>query len=484
MADADTLAATEPGAANPRAAIVRFQKLKGRAAKGGHSYAGQRNHDLRLNNRPDYVDGARTHLNSHIIEPPPFEEWAEQVNERRCRAGQTRKTRMDANYAISGLLGFGLEAQEVIQTLTVTDQNRRFREAAEQMAAEMETDLIGLVVHRDESALHAHFMLAGYNEAGEPISGKMKNWRFRRAQDRASAVWSDLGIERGRSKRDRLAQGATPKDVTYRAVADYKRDTSWEALQAERRHEAVVAQLQAKEAELADAEARQEKARELAERAEARGKDVAETYRQRESNWAGKIERMKAELEALAAEQAEQERRIDELGEVDPGELEQARALNDDYASFIERMSDAAGAVVAGPDFTHGPVERVEAAVRADEAEIVEGTVTEEPARGDRPRRLYGVVLRHSQTTVMAPSWLEDRNTARQTAAALYRSARERFGDSLTASGLTTELADELARMVREDQERGLPVTVTVLDSVDQQALFPGYDEDDEPEPM
>jgi hypothetical protein len=221
---------------------------------------------------------------------------------------------------------------------------------AEALAERLNTTLTGLVVHRDETAIHAHFQLLAYNRAGTPLSKATRPAILSELQDVAARAAQTVfpEIERGTRYGDRLAAGATFADVVHRSVAELHQDLPRE-LEAARKavardvevakqarasasaseaqayaarkdaHDAkteahrikdtlaeLQASLQAAEEQLATNEAREGKARAKAEREEARAERAAKdaktaaTYARRASKARAEVERLTAELEAAA----------------------------------------------------------------------------------------------------------------------------------------------------------------------------------------
>lgn len=116
----------------------------------------------------------------------------------------------------------------------------------------MNTTLTGLVAHGDESAPHAHFQLPAYDLTGHPISETAKRGALRDLQTITAEVMGRHapGIERGRSKLDRLKAGASPAEVVNRSVAQL--------------HDELPIEIAKKEARLAELNAKIEKNERLA----------------------------------------------------------------------------------------------------------------------------------------------------------------------------------------------------------------------------
>ena len=134
---------------------------------------GSQRHDKRVGEQPDYVVASRTPENSVVLEAPTPSAMSRECLKRRQDAfvpgpGKRQPKSMAKNAAVSiaGIVTFSTDAQPIIDALPKDEQDRRFLKAAEAVADRLGTDLAGLAVHRDESAIHCHFTLYGYGETG------------------------------------------------------------------------------------------------------------------------------------------------------------------------------------------------------------------------------------------------------------------------------------------------------------------------------
>lgn len=213
----------------------------------GRGKAGfQRRHDARLGKQPEYVDGGRQHLNSVLIEPATPAQLRQVCTERvAAQEGRQRALKSDAAVATIGVLTFSRDAQKALEGLSAAEQDQRIRESCEAVAAEMGSELTGLVVHRDEQAIHAHFQVPARRADGQPIS---KTVDTRRLQDVAAEAWKDLGITRGKPKAERVAAGEPYSTWRHRTVKQLHEDLPKEieaAQEAERQARMRLAKTQA-----------------------------------------------------------------------------------------------------------------------------------------------------------------------------------------------------------------------------------------------
>ncbi len=185
--------------------------------KGADKYAGQKGHDLREGRIPGYVDRNKADLNSVLIPVPTFNETLTRIKEIKQKNGaRQRFDPVRGRIAYMGIITFSKGAQSIVHALDPEEQNKRIYQTAEQVAKEHGTDLIGLSVHRDETALHAHFHLCGIGNNGKSVRIDQK--ACKKLQDVAARSWADLGIKRGKPKEQRKADGESPDKYIHRSV--------------------------------------------------------------------------------------------------------------------------------------------------------------------------------------------------------------------------------------------------------------------------
>lgn len=277
--------------ANPRAAMVRVE------IRDAQGYANQRRHDLRIGAQPGYVNPDPPEPNRILIQPMTTAELKKLAKERRDQRDMTRAMKSNAGIAVVGIIGFGIEAQQMFGALGPEDQEKALRAAVERMAADLRTTVSGLVLHLDETAKHAHFSLCGYDVDGEPLSTWMGRGVLR---DLQTALHEELrafmpDLERGRSRKVRAEAGAAPHELVNRSVEELHTDLPLE-IETKRQE---VAELEEKARKN---EVRAQKAREKAQRDEGRAEKAlknAETYERRASEAEGKVEELEAQIKAM-----------------------------------------------------------------------------------------------------------------------------------------------------------------------------------------
>lgn len=251
---------------------------------------GQRAHDLRTH-APAYVDGTRSMRdNSVVVEPPDPAALRAEMAANRKASGQ-RGLRKDARIFISGIITLGKEAQATLGKMPKNEQEKNEQDAvflrvAERMARESGHPLIGLVVHRDESAVHAHFTLRGCrSEGGKEIPWRYPSQFMSQLQDAAAEEVAHLGVERGKRKIERVIAGEPKSKWVYRSVRELHND--------------LPGEIEALKKQIEEAEAKREKNERLALAAEKKGKEVAEIYRRREEAADVKLRELNAALESF-----------------------------------------------------------------------------------------------------------------------------------------------------------------------------------------
>lgn len=352
---------------NPKAAQVRIQSATASA------YTGQRKHDLRKGAQPSYVDATKAEDNETLIDPPTAAQLR-QVNEaRRSLRNMRRAMRSDAAVAFVGILTFGAEAQTVFEALEPKTQAEAFEDAARAVAERLNTSLAGLVIHRDESAVHAHFVLPSYDLDGNPLTGTVKRQTLKDLQDVVAKAFQRHApaIERGRSVSERLDAGATRAETIHRTVRQLHAD--------------LPAELAAKEAEAKAAAARVDEMRARVEKLEAKAdltdKEAKrlETYQARLEERVAAQEAAQAEAERLAqvarddAAQAAQDR---DAARAQAAEAEARRAEAEEGAL---RVSTKAGALLTATaaltaELTAGTLRRTpEGQIQVQDREAIRG---------------------------------------------------------------------------------------------------------------
>lgn len=224
---------------NPRAASVRLE------AKSLSQAYGQRRHDFRIGHQPKYVDPARKGLNRPLIEPRPVSKIRDEVLALRTARGAKRAMKGNAAVVTAGIITFGIEAQEMFLALTREQQDEAFRDLARAMAERLDTSLEALMVHCDESAIHAHFELRACNQSGIPLAKATRPAVMIELQDLVFDVMSRHcpGIERGNRKYDRLAAGEDYAATVHKSVRQLHHDLPLEVARLEQTREALEASL-------------------------------------------------------------------------------------------------------------------------------------------------------------------------------------------------------------------------------------------------
>jgi len=213
-------------------------------------YAGQRDHDMRLGSPPGYVDPARSHRNSVIVPAPDIATVEARLTEVK-KASPCRQKVLPKNIGYTGVLTFSRDAQARITGLSSDEIDRRITESVRAIAAAHHVDVISLAVHRDESAVHAHYVLSSVKtDTGRTL--RLKKRDTSAMQDIAAQAWADLGISRGRRIADRIKAGEDPSKTIHRSVARLHADLPAELEALERRIDDERVALDALTAQIAE----------------------------------------------------------------------------------------------------------------------------------------------------------------------------------------------------------------------------------------
>lgn len=284
---------------NPRAASVR---LEGKSLSQAY---GQRRHDFRIGPQPKYVDPARKELNRPLMEPRPVSQIRDEVLALRTARGAKRAMKSNAAVITAGIVTFGTEAQEMFLALTIEQQDAAFRELAQAVADRLDTSLEALMVHCDESAIHAHFELRACNRAGIPLAKATRPALMIELQDLVFEVMSRHceGIERGNRKYDRLAAGEDYAATVHKSVRQLHHDLPLEIEALEQKRDALQADLPELAARVEEMQGRVTKLEAEAAERELTAAKVKRlrVYRDRLSDRVRNLEAREGELEALQA---------------------------------------------------------------------------------------------------------------------------------------------------------------------------------------
>lgn len=323
---------------NPRAASTRIGSCTAK------KLAGQIRHDLRRGPQPDYVDADRTHLNRILIEPLPPGQMRAICEDRRALRDTSRAMKSNSAIATRGVITFGSEAAQLFEQLSPDQQDAAFREVAEAVAARLATSLHGLLVHLDESTIHAHYELAAYNVHGEPISKTTSPKVLSELQDITAEIMARHcpGIERGTRYGDRIAAGASFADTMHKSVRELHRTLPADLA---KKREALADLAQAETDAAARVDEMRSRVEKLAEKADLTEKEVKRlaTY---EKRLADRLVELKAAEEASEAARVEADRladlaRTDRQGEEVKAQNIRAKvdAVTDAVASLADEVS-------------------------------------------------------------------------------------------------------------------------------------------------
>ena len=205
---------------NPRAASVR---LKARSMKRAY---GQRRHDFRIGRQPNYVDHDRIQLNRILMEPRPLPKIKKEIERLRRAKGAQRAMKSDAAVVTAGIVTFGHKAAGLFASLSPDAQDAALLGLVIAIADKLGTCVEAMVVHLDETSLHAHFELRAYNDSGVPVSKVATYKVMSELQDMTADILAQHcpGIERGHKKFDRIEAGADYAETLNRSVKQLHQD--------------------------------------------------------------------------------------------------------------------------------------------------------------------------------------------------------------------------------------------------------------------
>lgn len=172
-----------------------------------HECKKRKGHDMREQKKmPRNIDPARICRNTVVIPTPTAKEALNLMNRVKAEArARQRFSPARNNLIFDGILSFSHQAQKIVHALDEQEQLRRILQSISDVCNLHRARLIGLTIHRDEYALHVHFQILAAGDDGRMLRIGPRDCR--RRQDVAAMAWSDLGITRGKSKKQRIADG-------------------------------------------------------------------------------------------------------------------------------------------------------------------------------------------------------------------------------------------------------------------------------------
>ena len=217
---------------------------------------------------------------------------------------------------------------------------------AEAIADRLNTTLHGLIVHLDETTIHAHYQLAAYNRDGVPLSQSTGPGVMSGLQDLTAEVMGRHcgGIERGHRYGNRIKAGADFRDTLHRTVRQL--------------HQDLPREMEEKRAQVAEASAR------------------VDEMRERVAKLQDKADLTDKETKRLATYQKRLEDRIQELEDAKNEEERLAGVAREEARAAAQQRDEARSQETAARD----KAARIEAAVKVLAAEIRDETITRNDA--------------------------------------------------------------------------------------------------------
>ena len=441
--------------------------------RAGDRAAGQARHDTRAGKVPGYVDREKSDRNSVLIQPRTPGDLRSLCEERRAGRETKRRMKTDAAVASVGIITFGTDAQRTIDAMSPDQQDRLFLETAGRVAMRLGTTVSGLVVHRDEAAIHCHFQMPAVALDGRPVSKTMTPNVAVELQDIAGSVYEPFGINRGTPRAERRARGEPT--------------AKWVHMTTREIHDKIPQDLEEARARVAEAEAKAAKASERLAAVDAKLAAGTKTAADLDKRLETKTRRAAAADQALALAKAELKRLEDIAAAIPPIKpivITQAVPVKDDRSTFQRMVGvPAPGPTLkkvkvyptsVGKDIETARAKQARAAEKMRDAESREQALLERLHRVSRAWGLasldqptssafltaletgktvhvqaYGVTLVKTPDVVLVPP--QDAS-AKQTAAALYTETK--MWDRVRFFGINDGIADEITKMAVADSRK------------------------------
>ena len=199
----------------PGMVSIRINGLK--AGEKFGSGSGQRTHDARTGLVPRYIDETKSSQNRVLLGSMAPETLMESQHEQsaRIRVYTKKAPRRDANFFISGVIGFSKEARNGVNN---KPPDPLARELVEDFARKRDLKIIYLVRHSDESTTHYHFMTENIDTQGKAVMRTINRKALSELQDRAGEIFERIGLTRGVKKKERLENGEPYSKTIHRSV--------------------------------------------------------------------------------------------------------------------------------------------------------------------------------------------------------------------------------------------------------------------------
>ena len=437
---------------------------------------GEHRHDLRIGPQASHIDSSRSQLNSTPVPYlSPLELSSLCLDRRKARAErdgakrQPRSMKRDAAIAIAGIVTFGKEAQPHIENLPPEEQDRLFQEAAQAVADKLGTSLDGLAVHRDESAIHAHFQMAGYGLDGNPVSKKMTMGMLSSLQDVGAKPFLNLGITRGEKIGKRVERGDDYSKTIHRSVRQLHSDLPKEL-------EAAREKVSEMEVRVEKTETKLNQVREKLAQEESKNKTLEKErakLEKRLKDYEKRLEDRTAELKRLSSiGKSKPQTKTGTLVEFGPKTLLGKRPIKHQkhikyypvkdmelwFGDVVRRANKARDAEKEALERASEAETRVDRLQKAIEPLLLDTATVGRPTEMQVTRiaskadfeTYYSVIVQRTAEMVRVPPQKD--KSPKQIAAALYRSSRENFDPKGIQFRVSSdEIAQEVIRMAIED---------------------------------
>jgi len=181
-------------------------------------YKKRKGHDMR-EQQPAHAGRERLKLNAVLIPTPSAKQALKAINQIKAGLKARQKFNSARNTLIfDGILFFEYAAQAVVKELTRWELIRRIKQSVYDVCKFHRGILVGLTIHLDESAPHAHFQILGAGQDGRILRIGPRDCKMR--QDVAARAWADLGLKRGKPKKQRIEDGDDWSKIIHERVRE------------------------------------------------------------------------------------------------------------------------------------------------------------------------------------------------------------------------------------------------------------------------
>ncbi|MDD2894237.1 MAG: plasmid recombination protein, partial [Halothiobacillaceae bacterium] len=115
---------------------------------------GQINHDIRHGRIPAHIEQSDSQENTTLFDYDKASDIQKKAMANRSQGNWKRGFKTDSAISMAGIITFSHSAQNIVESMDFETQNMFFESHIESLADELNTEIHGAIIHRDESSIH------------------------------------------------------------------------------------------------------------------------------------------------------------------------------------------------------------------------------------------------------------------------------------------------------------------------------------------